>query len=275
MTTNASSPKSLASTFRALHLGGPILVLPNAWDAASARLIEACGATAIATSSGALSWAHGAPDGQGLPLEALVAATREIVRAVRVPVTVDVEAGYGTTPEQVGPVIRRLVDAGAVGINLEDGGDEPSVLAVKLEAAKRSALQAGVELFVNARTDVYLRGLVPPGERVAETLARARRYRDAGCDGLFVPGIVDADEIASVTRQVGVPVNVMVVNGLAAPAKLQELGVRRLSAGVALALAALTTVRRIATSLLERGDYGKLLASEVTYGEMNALLSRR
>lgn len=274
MTTTDSSSK-LAATFRSLHADGPILVLPNVWDAGSARLVEACGARAIATSSGALSWAHGAPDGEGLGVDTLIAATREIVRAVRVPVTVDVEAGYGRSAESVAPVIRQVIEAGAVGINLEDGSDSPSLLAGKIEVTKRTARELGVDLFVNARTDVYLRGLVPASERVAETLGRARQYRDAGCDGLFVPGVVNADEISALAKDAGLPLNVMVVAGLPAPMKLQELGVRRVSAGVALALAALTTVRREATRLLERGEYEGLLGSEVSYPEMNALLSRR
>ncbi|MGZ3456991.1 MAG: isocitrate lyase/PEP mutase family protein [Archangium sp.] len=271
---NTPSSSSPAATFRALHTHGPMLLLPNAWDAASARLVEACGASAIATSSAAVSWVHGVPDGEHLSLEMLLATTREIVRAVRVPVSVDLEAGYGATPEAVAQVVRQVLDAGAVGINLEDGSAPPEVLMAKLEAARRTAAQAGVDLFLNARTDIYLRGLVPPEERVRETLTRARRYRDAGCDGLFVPGLTQPEEISAIARAASVPLNVMARPHLAPPATLEALGVRRLSLGTALALAALGTVRRHCVALLERGEYGGLFEDPVTYAEMNALLAR-
>jgi 2-methylisocitrate lyase-like PEP mutase family enzyme len=270
----ATSSNSLAATFRALHADGQLLHLPNAWDGASARLIEACGAAAIATSSAAVSWSHGVPDGEHLSLEMLMATTREIVRAVRVPVSVDLEAGYGTIPEEIGPVVRQVVDIGVVGINLEDGAAPPEVLMAKIEVARRAAAAAGVDLFINARTDVYLRGLVAPDERLQETLERARRYREAGCDGLFVPGLARPEEVAAIAQAAGVPLNVMALPGLAPAPRLKELGVRRLSLGTALAQAALGTVRRHCVALLERGEYGGLFEDPVAYGEMNALLSR-
>jgi 2-methylisocitrate lyase-like PEP mutase family enzyme len=251
-----------------------MLLLPNAWDGASARLIEACGAAAIATSSAAVSWAHGVPDGEHLSLEMLLATTREIVRVVRVPVSIDLEAGYDATPEAMGPVVRQVLDAGVVGINLEDGTAPPEVLMAKIEVARRTAAGAGIDLFINARTDVYLRGLVAPEERLRVTLERALRYREAGCDGLFVPGLTRPEEISTIAKTAGVPLNVMALPGLAPVARLQELGVRRLSLGMALAQAALGTVRRHCSALLERGEYGGLFDEQVAYGEMNALLAR-
>lgn len=261
------------AALRALHQQG-LLILPNAWDAASARLVEAAGAKAIATSSGALSWAHGYPDHQKLPLETLLGAIREIVRAVRVPVTVDFEAGYGDTPDAIAPRIRQVVEAGAVGVNLEDGNAPPEVLAGKIEVAKRTARGAGVDLFVNARTDVFLHELVAPEQRLTETLARARRYREAGADGFFVPGLTGEAEIEAIARDCGLPLNVMMRPTLPRPERLRALGVRRLSLGVTLGAAAFGAVRKICRDVLERGEYAALFADAVTYPEMNVLFER-
>lgn len=262
---------SAADLFLALHQKG-LLILPNAWDAASARLAESCGAKAVATSSSAMSWAHGVPDGEHLTAQMRASALRELIRAVRVPVSVDLEAGYG---EDITPAVRAVLDEGAVGINLEDGEAAPETLIAKIGAAKRAGVAAGVALFVNARTDVYLHALVPPEQRLAETLARAARYREAGCDGLFVPGVVDEAEIAALAQGCGLPLNVLARPGLPLPAKLEALGVRRLSLGGAIAQAALGLARQLCQAVLERGDYGELFAGQVPYAEMNALFAPR
>lgn len=263
-----------ARAFRELHGEGSMLVLPNIWDAGSARLVESCGAVAVATSSAAVAWAHGMRDGERIGRETLVRAVAEIARVVRVPLSVDAEEGYAETPAGVADTVTALVDAGAVGINLEDGTGSPETLARKIEVAKRAGEAAGVNLFVNARTDVYLRGLVPLPQAVGETLRRARLYREAGVDGLFVPGLSAPAEIEAVAREAGLPLNVMIVPGLASAPELKRLGVRRLSAGTALAQAALGFVRRATRELLERGTYATLDADPVSCGEMSALLSR-
>jgi 2-methylisocitrate lyase-like PEP mutase family enzyme len=263
-----------ARAFRALHGEGSLLVLPNIWDAGSARLVESCGAAAVATSSAAVAWAHGRRDGERIGRETLVRAVAEIAGVVRVPLTVDAEEGYAETPAGVADTVTALVEAGAVGINLEDGTGSPETLARKIEVAKRAGEAAGVDLFVNARTDVYLRGLVPPPQAVSETLRRARLYREAGVDGLFVPDLSAPAEIEAVVREAGLPLNVMIVPGLPSAPELKRLGVRRLSAGTALAQAALGLVRRATRELLERGTYAALEADPVSCSEMSALFSR-
>jgi 2-methylisocitrate lyase-like PEP mutase family enzyme len=263
-----------ARAFRELHGEGSMLVLPNIWDAGSARLVESCGAAAVATSSAAVAWAHGMRDGECIGREALVRAVAEIARVVRVPLSVDAEEGYAETPAGVADTVTALVEVGAVGINLEDGTGSPETLARKIEVAKRAGEAAGVDLFVNARTDVYLRGLVPPPQACSETLRRARLYREAGVDGLFVPDLSAPAEIEAVAREAGLPLNVMIVPGLAPAPELKRLGVRRLSAGTALAQAALGLVRRATRELLERGTYAALDADPVSCGEMSALFSR-
>jgi 2-methylisocitrate lyase-like PEP mutase family enzyme len=260
-----------ASRFRALHAVGRILVMPNAWDAGSARLIESCGAEAIATTSSGVAWSCGYPDGDALPPRMLADAVARIVRVMSVPLTVDAEGGYSSDPASVGETIRVLVDAGAVGVNLEDGVGSPDLLCAKIAAARTAALRAGVDLFINARTDVFLKGLVSPGDRVGETLARARRYHDAGCDGIFVPAASEPAVIRALVAGTGLPVNVMVLPTLPSVAELAALGVRRVSAGAAIAQATHALTRRCAQQILSEGGYAAMFAATVPYGELNGL----
>ena len=262
-----------ASEFRRLHQQPRPLLLPNAWDAGSARMIEACGAAAIATTSAGLAWSRGYPDGNVLPPRVLAAAVEEIARVLSVPLTVDSEGGYSTDPRAVGETVAALVGAGAVGINLEDGSASPELLSAKITAAKTAALHAGVDLFVNARTDVYLRGLVPRERAVEETIERARRYRAAGCDGIFVPALSDPAAIRSIAAAIALPLNVMVLPHLPPVAELAALGVRRVSAGAAIAQAAYTVARRAATRFLADGVYDAMFESPADYSELNALFS--
>lgn len=244
-----------AEAFRRLHAGATPLLLPNAWDAASAKVIEACGAAAIATTSAGLAWAHGWPDGDALPLPVLAAAVAEIARVVAVPVSADVEGGYSGEPRRVGEVVAAVLDAGAVGINLEDGATSPELLCAKIEAARAAATRAGIALFVNARADVYLRRLVPPEEAETETLRRAGLYRAAGADGLFVPFVTDPAAIRRIAAAIDLPLNVLVVPKLPPVAELAELGVRRVSAGAGIAKTAYGHAKRAATLFLAEGRY--------------------
>src|SRR5258705_848404 len=173
--------------FRALHQGPALLVLPNAWDAGTARLIESMGAKAIATTSAGLAWSRGYPDGNALPIDQVIAATRDIARVLRVPLTVDVEAGYSDDPHEAADLVVRILDIGAVGINIEDGAASADLLCKKIAAVREKAARSGVDLFINARTDVYL-GIASGDAAIEEVIHRASRYRATGCDGLFVPG---------------------------------------------------------------------------------------
>jgi 2-methylisocitrate lyase-like PEP mutase family enzyme len=266
-----SRDQTPALVFRRLHQEG-LLVLANAWDAGSARLIESLGAKAIATTSCGVAWSHGYADGNLLPVPLLVATIKEIARVVKVPLTADVEGGYSDDPASVAETVRRVLDAGAVGINIEDGPGDPDLLCAKIEAVRGAAVRAGVELFVNARTDVYLRGLAPAERRVAETLARAARYRAAGADGIFVPGVVDPADIRSITSAAQMPLNVMARSGLPPAAALQALGVRRLSSGGDLAEAAFGRVASLAKAFLQSGASEPLIEGAMSYAEINALM---
>lgn len=264
---------TMLERFRSLHAGPEVLVLPNCWDAGSARLIEHLGARALATTSAGVAWAHGYPDGNLLPVANLLATVRSIARVLSVPLTIDIEGGYSDDPATVADTATAVIEAGAVGINIEDGGGAPELLAAKIARIKQAAAKAGVDLFVNARTDVYLRGLAPPPQRVAETLARAQRYRDAGADGLFVPGLVTAEDLRAVSASAGLPLNVMAWTGLPSVTALSELGVRRLSAGSALAQGAWGHVARGATELLRAGR-SEPQEGAFPYGELQGLFPR-
>lgn len=235
--------KAVRDAFRRLHAGPEILILPNAWDAGSAKLIESLGAKAIATSSAAVAWSHGYPDGDALPTALAVATIAAIARVVRVPVSADIEGGYSSDPAAVGELAARVVDAGAVGINLEDGAATPDLTCAKIERVKRAAARAGGDLYVNARTDVYLRGLAQGDAAIQETIARGLRYRDAGADGLFVPAAVEPAAMRAIIDAVGLPLNVLAFPGLPSAGELQRIGVRRLSAGAGVAMAALERAR--------------------------------
>lgn len=263
-----------AETFRHLHHGHEVLLLANCWDAGSARLIESLGARALATTSAGVAWTHGFPDGDALPTEQLVATVRAIVRAIHVPLSVDVEAGYSDDPAAVGEIVGAVVDAGAVGINIEDGAGSPELLAAKIARVKQAAARRGVDLFVNARIDVYLRALVPGPARVAETLSRAARYRDAGADGVFVPRLADPQEIREIATGAGLPLNVLVGPGMPPASELATLGVRRLSAGSAITQNLWGRAAALAAGFLADGRSEPLSAATMTYAEINALFAR-
>ncbi|UTP39552.1 isocitrate lyase/phosphoenolpyruvate mutase family protein [Phenylobacterium sp. LH3H17] len=249
---------SQAETFRALHAGPDILVLPNAWDAASAALMEDAGAKAVATSSAAVAWAHGYADGDILPVPTLLAAIGEMARVIKVPLTADIEGGYSDDLATVAQTIRGVIDAGAVGINFEDGARDPDLHVRKIEAVREAAAQAGVALFVNARIDVYLKGLAKGEEALAETLRRAELYKAAGADGIFVPGPAEDALLATLAKEIALPLNVMGRPGVAPAARLQALGVRRLSSATAPFRAAYAALGTSITAYLKDGDAGAL-----------------
>jgi 2-methylisocitrate lyase-like PEP mutase family enzyme len=269
------SSTSTAAAFRALHTGDPVLVLANVWDAASARVVELAGARAIATSSAAVSWVHGLPDGEHLRRDHVLSVVRDVVGAVRVPVTIDLEAGYSSNPAEVGALVRELVDLGIAGINLEDGTAPVEALVAKIQNIREATRAAGTDVFVNARTDVYLKSLVPPERALEETLRRARAYEAAGSDGVFVPAVTTEGDIRAIAGATRLPLNVLVMPGMAPVAELARWGVRRVSVGTAVASAALATVRAVAHELLEHGTYDAMFRDRVPSKEMNAHFARR
>ena len=263
-----------AKIFAALHAGPRLLVLPNAWDAGSARIIESAGATAIATSSAAVAWAHGYPDGQFMPFETLLATVREITRVVRVPVSADIEAAYAADASTAATTVARVIEAGAVGINIEDGNDPPDLLVRKIENLRTAAAKAGVALWVNARIDTYLRRLVPPERAYDETVARARRYREAGANSIFAPAVVEAQTIEKLVQAVALPLNLLAWPGLPDAATLQRLGVRRLSAGSGIGKLALNHTLALARAFLAEGRSEPFSEGPLGNPELNTMMRK-
>jgi 2-methylisocitrate lyase-like PEP mutase family enzyme len=262
--------KTKAEQFGALHTGADILILPNAWDAASAAVMADAGAKAVATSSAAVAWSHGYPDGDALPLPQLLATIEAVARVVGVPVTADIEGGYTDDLARLAETIRAVIGAGAVGINLEDGRRDPDLHVRKIETARQAAEAAGVALFINARTDVYLKGLAEGEAAFAETARRAELYRAAGASGVFAPGPSDPDLIGRLAGEIKLPLNIMLLPGLPKAAQLRALGVRRVSSATAPFQAAYAAVAKATAAFLQDGDPAAFAAGADGPGNLNA-----
>lgn len=273
-----TSQREHARTFHSLHRPSDPLALANAWDVASARIVEAAGASAVATTSAGVAWSLGVADGDHLDRDRAVDLIARVAAAVDLPVTADIESGFGATPADVAQTVTRVIGAGAVGINIEDaqpGGDSPlrraSEQAGRIAAARAAADASGVPLFINARTDTYLLGVGEDEARLQETLRRARAYVDAGADGVFVPGTTDPVVIAALTEGIAAPVNVLMGPGAPSVAELAKLGVARASLGSGVALAAYAVVSRAALELLRTGTF-TAPAGALGYQELNTLM---
>lgn len=260
----------LATQFHALHQRSQPLVLPNAWDAASAALFQNAGAPTVATSSAALAWSLGYADGGSLPRAELLAAVHRLQRVLRVPLTIDVEDGYSQNPEDVADLVNALAHAGVVGINLEDGDQAPSLLVEKTRAI-RHALGAA-PMFINARTDVVLRGLAPADQARAMVLERAKLYQTAGASGLFVPAMCAVSEAAHVAQACSLPLNLMLLPDMPPVAELFSQGVRRFTAGPANFLSAYGHAQQLAQALIHTHSTTDLFSPALGYDPMNQLL---
>jgi 2-methylisocitrate lyase-like PEP mutase family enzyme len=253
-----------AARFRALHDQRP-LVLANAWDVGSARIIERAGAHAVGTTSAGVSWSWGRADGERLTAEDSVFLAGRLTRAVAVPVTVDIESGYGDgSAAQVASIVSRLVEVGVAGINIEDSGAGGAPLVdlqqqqERLRAARAAAASTGSDLFINARIDTYLFIDGEADDLLEATVRRAVAYCEAGADGIFVPGVEDAETIVELIAAIDAPLNIMAGPSAPSIGQLAALGVTRVSVGPAIALAALATTERAAQELFDRGTYEPL-----------------
>ncbi len=262
---NAAEQAQLAEHFRNLHRGPSLLLLPNAWDAISARIFAAAGFPAVATTSGGVSWALGYADGEEAPWAEVVAATARIVRAAAVPVTADIEAGFGDTPEAVANSVAEIIRAGAVGVNLEDGtprGAAPirtvADAGERIRAAREAARTAAVPIVINARTDLYLRNIGDPATRFEESVERGRAYLTAGADCFYPITLRDPETIGRLVKALAAPININVRAGLPSVAELEALGVARASTASAIALMAAATTRQIAEELKASGRFDAL-----------------
>jgi 2-methylisocitrate lyase-like PEP mutase family enzyme len=268
-----------AHVFRTLHRGPKVLLLPNVWDVASARVIEEAGYPAIATTSAGIAFSLGYPDGEKISREEMLAQVARIARALKVPVTADVEAGYGSRPEDAAKTAQAVIDAGAVGMNFEDGTNDAqhpladlSLQLEKIRAVRETALKAGVLLVLNARTDVYLAEVGAPETRYDATVHRLLAYRDAGADCVFAPGLRDPQTISRLVRDVQCPLNILAGPGSPSVVELEKLGVARVSLGSGPMRATLGLLSRLADELRAKGTYENLQGAPA-HGDVNRLIA--
>lgn len=262
-----------------LHQTPDILVLPNAWDCASARIFEAAGFPAIATTSAGVAFALGYPDGQRIPREEMLAIVKRIASSVRVPVTADLEAGYG----DVARTVTGLIESGAVGLNLEDLDHtqpprsliETSRQVQNIQIVRRAGQERGVRIVINARTDQYLAAIGEPGTRFERTCERLRAYIDAGADCVFAPGVTDEETIGRLVQALKFPINILVGAGAPSIPRLRELGVKRASVGSGIMRAAMGATRRAAMELKTSGTYAAMLDGAIPFAEANKLLEQK
>ncbi|MBT2533635.1 isocitrate lyase/phosphoenolpyruvate mutase family protein [Arthrobacter sp. ISL-48] len=277
--TTPTHAASNAAAFHALHQAGtPPLVLVNVWDAASARLVEEAGASALATSSSAISWSLGFPDGNNLPRTLAMDALKRIVAATGLPVTADIETGYaGSGSDYATGLLRDTVlavlDSGAIGVNFEDSGDQPLTgvdeQCRRLNLIRKTAASAGVDLFINARIDTYLSGNYPE-QAFEETVRRAEAYLAAGASGIFVPGVTDLHILHELSRRIDAPLNALAGLGAPSVSELHDAGVQRISIGGNTAKAAYTKVSKVAGGVLGGGNWSELAGAR-SHAAMDAL----
>jgi 2-methylisocitrate lyase-like PEP mutase family enzyme len=263
-----------------LHHAPDPIVLVNAWDAASACIVEQAGFPAIATTSAGLANALGHPDGQSLPWKLMVETIQRIARAVQVPVTADIEAGFADSPADLERTIEEIIGVGAVGVNLEDAlpgyeGRGPlfplSEQVARIRAARRAAQKQGLHLVINARTDAWWQDGVTPEEALRNTLQRGKAYLEAGGDCVFIPGLKNAEQIRAIVTELNAPVNILAVEGAPSIPELKALGVKRVSFGSGPMRAAMGFLRRVAQEAMTAGSYGLMLENAVPYAEINGL----
>jgi 2-methylisocitrate lyase-like PEP mutase family enzyme len=279
---NRDTQRAKAEAFRAMHDRSRILVLPNAWDAMSARVIEEAGARAIATTSAGVAFSVGYPDGEAIPRDEMIAAIARIARVVTVPVSADIESGFANDTRELAETIRRVIEAGAVGINLEDQIHDGTrrlydldVAVARVRAAREAAEATGVPLVINARTDVYLAGVGEPETRFAHAVRRANAYHKAGADCLFVPAVGSRADIERLVPALEGPLNLLSIPGLPTIPELERLGVARLSLGTLLTLDAMSVLKKSVTDLLSKGTYEAMAEGAIGYPDANRLMAGR
>ena len=270
----------LAERFRSLHRTPPILLLPNCWDPMSARLFEDAGFPAVATTSGGLSWALGYQDGEHAPWREVTGALARITRLVGIPVSADIEKGYGNDPDAVGASVADAISAGVVGVNIEDSlvhsenGLRPlDDAAARIRAARNAADKASIPIVINARTDVYQVKRGDAESMFAEVLRRAEAYCAAGADCIYVFGPLDMDTAARLARAITAPINIVGRPGMAKAEELERIGVARVSTAAGPATAAMEKIANMVQSLFATGDFNSY-SSTLKRPDIQALFSK-
>lgn len=272
---NTEKQKRKAELFRELHFGNKPLVLPNAWDAISAKLFEESGAKAIGTTSAGIAASLGFADGQKMPKDVFLSAAKRVIQSVDIPVTVDLEAGYGITINEICDMVQQIIELGGVGINIEDTdfSTEPNKLEKinyqvdKIRSIREVAKRNDSPLFINARSDVYWLKDENITDRYAEIINRFAKYVEAGADGVFIHGIPDLAVISNICQDIKAPVNALAGIWMPSMKKLQEIGLARISIGSGMFRASAAFIKQITKKYLENHDF-KFLAEAIPYHDI-------
>jgi 2-methylisocitrate lyase-like PEP mutase family enzyme len=268
-----------AERFRRLHHGPQILVLVNVWDVASARLVEHGGYPAIATSSAAVANSWGYPDGQRISRQEMLTVVDRIARHAKLPVSADLEAGYGETDEAIAELAFAMISAGAVGLNFEDGTGDPrnplqpvEKQVQRIRRLREVANVLRVPVVINARTDVFLAQVGESAGRFEHAVSRVNAYRQAGADSLFVPGVADSELIGRLVKAVDGPLNILAAPGGPSVTELEHLGVARVSFGSWPYRAVMGWFRKFLHQVREPSALAALAADAIPYSELNKLV---
>lgn len=268
-----------AERFRDLHKGPNTFILPNAWDVISAKMFEECGCKAIGTTSAGIAMSLGYPDGQEIPFEMMLSVIKNMVNSVDVPVSADIESGYGKTTKEVLHTIEQVISAGVVGINLEDGTgdasypiDDPLLQKEKIAAIREYCDSIGFPLFINARTDIYWLNIGEPESRIDEAIHRVKLYEEAGADCVFVPALKNIDEIKKLRNAVNCPINLLAVPGLPSIEELSEIGIERVSTGSSPFRASVSLLKLIGDEIVNQRTFSKMTEDVLSYGEVSSLV---
>src|SRR5665213_98102 len=263
-----------------LHHKSKLLVLPNIWDPLGAILLESLGYAAVATASASIAFSNGYPDGEKIPFKELLHILRKIINSVTIPVTAEIESGYATNNAELKENIKMLLDIGIAGINFEDTNkDDKTIISIeaqceKLSLIRNTASEMGVPLFINARTDVYLKANnLSAEEKLAETIRRGKAYKDAGADGFYPIFLKEKESMKTIVQEVGLPVNILLLPGIPDFETLQATGVARVSLGPGFLKMAINAMKNIAEKLLQYHGQAQVSENPITSAYLNNLIS--
>lgn len=282
MSETNRAPSSIGDTLKALHHQDQILMLPNIWDPLGAALLEDLGFRAVATASASLALSQGFPDGEKIPFRLVTETFKRICAAVRIPVTADIESGYTCNDHILSENIKKLLDTGIAGINIEETCHETGVLfsieaqCKRIALVRKAATEMGVNLFITARTDVYLRPNQFPGDQlVEEAIRRGKAFRDAGADGFYPILLKDSDAIERMIKEVNLPLNIILLPGTPDFDQLKALGVARISLGPGFLSMAIASMKNMAEKLLHHDGMNDIKQNPITASYLNKLISTK
>lgn len=268
--------------FKQLHHNGNLVVLPNVWDPLSAMLLESLGYPAVATASASIALSNGYRDGEKIPFEEVLVILKKIVNSVNIPVSADIESGYAKNKAELEENMKKLIDTGIVGINFEDSSHPENKLIAtkdqceKISIIKKVGMKKGSPLFINARSDVYLRwGNLSEEEKLLKTIERGKAYKDAGADGFYPIIVREKQSIESIVKEVGLPVNIILLPGTPDFETLKNMGVSRLSLGPGFLKTAINAMKNIAGKLLAYEGINEITNNPVSSDYLNDLISKK